>query len=434
MLSNARVSILNMFSTAESKPHAQRKRLMSNVYAKSSLQSSKGFAIACEHIVNERLLPAVRQCIGPGSSTKGHIDLYQLFNLTTMDVVTAYMFGLKSGSNFIQKQEEGDRWLELYGSRKKFVFWPQELPGLSNLVAMFGIKLSPAWVAEANHELEDWCMRMCDRADDCMSETGQCRPEDIPHVYQQLRKALDAEIQKGADISTGLIKAAQTPRLSVASDMLDHLSAGHETSSITLTYLFYELVLHPEIQKRLRREVLACFKSSQCDVGPLPTSKDLDALPFLQAVLMETLRIHPAIPGLQPRITPLVRDGQPVKLGSFRNIPANVRVSAQAFSLHRNSLVFPSPESFEPDRWLVKDESRKAEMMRWFWAFSSGGRMCIGSNLAMLQMKLIVAVLVASFTFLSVIDDNPEKGGVEQQDEYTARPKGERLVVEIGLV
>lgn len=428
-----------MFSTAESKPHAQRKRLMSNVYAKSSLQSSEGFATACEQIVQERLLPAMKTCLDSGRDM-GRIDLYQLFGFATMDLVTAYMFGLRSGSNFIQNPEDGERWLNLYSSRKQFAFWPQELPGITNMLAKLGIRLSPAWVREANHELGDWCIQMCERADSCIDGDAQCRPQDVPTVYQQLKKALNSEIRKGTDIPTGLIEAARTPRLSVAGDMLDHLSAGHETSSITLTYLFHELILHQKLQVRLREELLTCFNAMQHDSTPnmgravLPSSKTLDALPFLHAVLMETLRLHTAIPGSQPRITPPAKPGQPVKLGPFHDIPPNVRVSAQAYSLHRNPCVFSDPDSFDPDRWLTRGENRKADMMRWFWAFSSGGRMCIGSHLAMLQMKLLIAVLFANFEFLRVVDDNPKGGGIVQEDEYTARPKGERLIVEFATV
>lgn len=52
----------------------------------------------------------------------------------------------------------------------------------------------------------------------------------------------------------------------------------------------------------------------------------------------------------------------------------------------------------------------------------------------MQQMKLITAVLVANFVFLKVVDDAAEKGGIEQEDAYTARPKGERLVVKFAAV
>lgn len=362
--------------------------MISNVYAKSSVQSSTGFALSYNEIVHKRLFPAVRACLQSTDAT-GRIDLYRLFNLTTMDIVSAYMFGLESGSNFLQNQQTGDDWLELYGSRKKFVFWPQEMPGISNVFSAIGLSLSPKWVARANHKLEDRCMHMCKRADNCL-ETEYVGDRAVttkmtPIVYKQLKSALGVETQKRSERSSIPVEMLEKPELSIASDMLDHLSAGHETSAITLTYLFHELIQHPDLQARLREEIrtsqpllVSSAVESSSPNADLPTLFAFDHLHLLNATLMETLRLHPAIPGPQPRITPRTKDGKGVKLGSYSSIPPNVRVSSQAYSLHRNSDVFPEPELFKPERWIKADKDREREMHRWFWAFSSGGRMCIG--------------------------------------------------------
>jgi cytochrome P450 len=91
---------------------------------------------------------------------------------------------------------------------------------------------------------------------------------------------------------------------------------------------------------------------------------------------------------------------------SGHQIPGGVRVAAQAHSLHRNAAVFPSPESFDVDRWLDDSngysEEQKRERDRWFWAFSSGGRMCVGSNFAVYGMFLICPLFVLSLWFLLV--------------------------------
>lgn len=433
-------SVPTMFSMAESKPHSHRKRMMSNVYAKSSIQSSPGFAAACHEIVHARLLPLMGRCLGGGESNRGRVDLYEVLNFATMDLVNAYIFGLSNGSDFLQNQEKGRWWLRLYASRKKFVFWVQELPSVTAFCRRLGIRLSPQWVADANSELEQYCMSMCDSGDHWLSKISSKadsgEEKDVPAVYRQLKDALMADEAKGdkAKRDPSSIEAGQDIRLMIASEMLDQLSAGHETSAITLTYLFWELIQHQNIQEELRAELKPYASDLKDSSNPLPPAKAIDTLPYLHAVLMETLRLHPAIPGPEPRITSCTKDGHGVTLGTYSGIPPNVRVSSQPYSLHRNPFVFPDPESFKPDRWLSSTESQRAEMHRWFWAFSSGGRMCIGSNLAMQQMKLLVAVLVSNFRLLRVVDDGPEKGGIEQEDAYTARPMGEKLVVEIERV
>jgi cytochrome P450 len=114
----------------------------------------------------------------------------------------------------------------------------------------------------------------------------------------------------------------------------------------------------------------------------LPSSKELDNLPVLHAIMMESLRLDAAIPGSQPRQTPYPS----CTLGKFSGIPSGVRVGAQAHSVHRNAEVYPGPEKFDYTRWLDDEngysEHQKKERDRWFWAFSSGGRMCVGSNFA----------------------------------------------------
>jgi unspecific monooxygenase len=116
----------------------------------------------------------------------------------------------------------------------------------------------------------------------------------------------------------------------------------------------------------------------------LPLSRSIDSLPLLDAILMETLRLRPSVPGSQPRIAPPSEPSSPISICGYTNIPAGTRVSAQAYSLHRNTEVFPEPELWKPERWLDANQFEKDEMMRWFWAFGSGGRMCIGNHLAVI--------------------------------------------------
>jgi len=72
-------------------------------------------------------------------------------------------------------------------------------------------------------------------------------------------------------------------------------------------------------------------------------------------------------------------------------IPAGTIVGCQAYSLHRLESVFPDPDRFDPERWLTADKEHAAAMQRCFWPFSSGARMCLGHNLAMVEMKIVIA-------------------------------------------
>ena len=303
-----------------------------------------------------------------------------------MDGMTAYQFGLKNSSNFLQDPTYRRHWLALYQGRKRYTFFTQELPRLHKICKKIGIHLVPKWVDAANQELEDWTKMLCDNTLAYIKRAA-AEDKDIanePVVLSALISGIDKEKKMKGQESILAPTVFEHERLSIASEMIDQLAAGHETSGITLTYLSWQLSRDTTLQDRLRVELLGLkpnmlFSNSQQQT---PNSKDLDALPLLHAVLMETLRLHAAIPGNQPRMTPYPT----CNLGGY-TVPGGVRVGAQAHSVHRNAQVYPDPARFDPTRWLDDQngysEEQKRERDRWFWAFSSGGRMCVGSNFAM---------------------------------------------------
>ncbi|MCJ1474226.1 hypothetical protein MMC13_002884 [Lambiella insularis] len=402
---------------ANSKPHSARKRLISNVYSKSHLQSSQDMHTISQILLHERFLPILESAASSGSP----IDVHELNFAAAMDFINAYIFGLENGSNFLEDVAFRKHFLDLYHSRKTYTFWPQELPKVTSLLHILGIRVVPKFVDAANREIERWCLSMCmaSKANVQTSDnpSNTATPSTRPVVYSQLAESLQQPSTQTTDKS-----ASHEHDLAIASELLDELAAGHETSGITLTYLMHELSQRPNLQANLREELLTLSPSlapSSAQTN-IPSSRALDALPLLHALLLETLRLHAAIPGPQPRVTP----STPTTLAGYDNIPPHTRVSALAYTLHRNATVFPDPLAWKPERWLEADKEQKEEMMRWFWAFGSGGRMCIGSNFAMQEMKLLIAAIYTNFT-TSIVDDD----GIEQEDAYTAGPTGNRLIL-----
>lgn len=129
-------------------------------------------------------------------------------------------------------------------------------------------------------------------------------------------------------------------------------------------------------------------------VATLPTSETLENLPYLHAVLKESIRLRGNTPTPNPRLTPA---NTTTSLGSYDNVPPGVRVSAFAWCLHRNESVFPNPEAWIPDRWLHLTKEEAVEKEKWFWGFGSGSRMCLGKNLAMEMIRYAVAAIYTNF-------------------------------------
>ena len=416
-----------MFAMVHSKPHSERKRMISNVYSKSTLQGSSQLAENSKLLLTTRLLPYVERV----AKAKSPVDVFAMNLGFTMDFMTAYQFGLASATKWSVDHETRDRFLHMWGIRKPFEFYRAEIPKLSNFLQSTGIQVFPKYLAEANAAFEELNLQMCDAADKYLGQTDNVGDE--PVVYKQLKNAVKKSIEKGErdpEVGKHCTTAADT-RLEIASEMLDQLGAGFETTGIALTYLYWELSRNPEWQTKLRQELESLspriwWPAKPTADFPLPSPKSIDELPILHAVIMETLRLHSPIPGNEPRITPQ----NPCTLAGYANIPANVRVQAQPYSLHRNAEVFPDPESWSPGRWIQPSESKSLkEMLRWFWAFGSGGRMCIGSNLAVQEMKLVVAAIYTNFT-TGIVDDD----GIEAIDAYTTRPAKERLILQFASV
>ena len=397
-----------MFSSWHSRPHSARKRMISNIYSKSSIHTSPALHRQAQVILYDRLLPLLDSASKPHRYANG-VDIHDIWNATTMDFITAYLFGLKNGSNFLTEETYRRHWFSLYHSRKTYTFFPQELPRLMRVFKKIWLPPVPTWVDDANAELEAWTKERCESTSAYIQDGAAAKdtdPGNEPVVFNAMLAGIEKEKKTKAEESVLREETLKFPELSIASEMIDHLAAGHETSGITLTYLSWYLSQDIDLQNKLREELLTLepnMRLASSGTSPntsLPSSKDLDALPLLHAVLMETLRLRAAIPGGQPRMTPYPT----CSLGGFDGIPGGVRIGAQAHSVHRNEDVYPDPETWDYKRWLDNEgiwgkgneytEERRKERDRWFWAFSSGGRMCVGSNFAM-HGKYFLLVMIA---------------------------------------
>ncbi|KAN0071469.1 Cytochrome P450 [Elaphomyces granulatus] len=406
-----------------SKAHSARKRMLSNIYSKSFLQSSDTLKIISHTMIYDRLLPVLFEAASSGSL----IDIYDLNQAFTMDFISAFIFGLANATNFLQDVPTRKFMLQKYHCRKDFEFYYQEVPNLLAWTEALGIPLLPKWYHEANELMAAWNLALCENAE---KHLGSNEPDLEPTVYKQLKLSMAKQLASGSDGSSVKADEIKLQRLEIACEMYDQLTAGHETSAVGLTYLCWELSKRPHLQAALRKELqtlspAVTYPITSHSLHSLPHPKLIDALPLLQAVVMETLRLHAPIPGIQPRTTPYPTSS----LAGYDRIPPNTRVNAQAYSLHRNPEVFPDPESWQPHRWLKEDDSAELEeMQRWFWAFGSGRRRKRSEKKLMheesVEMKLVVAAIYTNF-LTTIVDDE----GIEATDAYTVKPSGHKLIL-----
>ena len=413
----ANYGLPNLVSMQEHKPHAVQKRMISHVYSKSYLQNSQDLVTLSHVLLFDRLLPFFDSAAHDGTP----VEVLEFFQAVNMDFMSAYLFGIANGTDFMRDVKARKHYIRMYQTKLL------RLPGAD----------------VASKYLESHCLYMCNAAEKYIQtpeKNSSHVPMTNPVVYSQL-SSQKAKIQDPSD-------PPNSNHLAVASEMLDHLLAGRETSAITLTYLMHELSRRPAIQSALRSELLTLSPPILYtnNTSSLPHPQTIDALPLLNAILQETLRRYAANPAPQPRLTP---SGATIE--GYTNIPAGVRISTAAYCLHRNAEVFPDPDAWKPERWLQGDQKKGGgteEMRRWFWAFGSGGKMCIGSNFALqgtllcfkvgfwknangrfAVMKLLVATVYTNYA-TTIVDDE----GIEQADSYLAGPVGNKLVLKFHRV
>ncbi|PTU24177.1 hypothetical protein P175DRAFT_0513208 [Aspergillus ochraceoroseus IBT 24754] len=164
--------------------------------------------------------------------------------------------------------------------------------------------------------------------------------------------------------------------------------AGSDTTSGTLSTIFYELVRHPEEFQKLRAELAPYLDNEEPD-GEFLHSKIVH-LKHLNGVINEALRLYPAVPSaLQRKVPPegIVIDGV--------HIPGGTHVYCPLYAMARSNLCYEKPCEFIPERWykypeLVKDK-------RAFAPFNIGPYNCIGRPLALMNIRTTVARLVMEF-------------------------------------
>lgn len=195
------------------------------------------------------------------------------------------------------------------------------------------------------------------------------------------RRHLPAKREQGGDDLFAALCQAETDdghRFTdddVVNHMIFALMAAHDTTTITLTTMAYQLARHPEWQERLRAESRALGK-------PVLEFADLDALPSADLVMKESLRMVAPVPALPRRV---VKD---TSLLGF-HIPAGTTVILPMLTNHHMPEWWPDPERFDPERFAPERREDKAHKYAWA-PFGGGAHKCIGLHFAGMQVKSIL--------------------------------------------
>ncbi|XP_075476001.1 cytochrome P450 78A7-like [Primulina tabacum] len=182
---------------------------------------------------------------------------------------------------------------------------------------------------------------------------------------------------------------------------------GTDTTALLTEWVMAELVLHPEVQQKLRDELDDAERCKRCGL----TDANLAALPYLQAVVKEALRIHP--PG--PLLSWARLSTSDVHLSNGMVIPANTTAMVNMWAITHDSSVFENPLEFKPERFVPEMGGAEIDVrggdLR-LAPFGAGRRVCPGKNLGLTTVALWVAKLVQKFEWAAESSNPVDLGEV----------------------
>ena len=221
--------------------------------------------------------------------------------------------------------------------------------------------------------------------------------------------------------------------------------AGSDTTNISLSYFFWELSRRADVVRKLQAEL----DQAMPDPHVIPDISVLQKLPYLNAFIKEGtlgctfpkrrilpnskiiiisppagLRVHGSTPSLLERVIPSCssKNGTPNESFDLMGyaLPPGTIVATQAWSMHRDPSVFPSPSTFLPDRWLqthAPDNTEQlAQMQQHYMPFGTGSRGCGGQNLAMMMLRITVAAIARNFDIAAPPETNDKS--MEVRDSF----------------
>ncbi|WP_137286821.1 cytochrome P450 [Halorussus salinisoli] len=189
----------------------------------------------------------------------------------------------------------------------------------------------------------------------------------------------------------------------VYDEVMTLLLAGHETTALALTFTFFLLAQHGDVERKLVAELERELG------GDPPTMADVGDLTYLERVVQESMRLYPPVPGI---VREPVEDD---RVGDYR-IPAGVTVSMSQHVVHRDPRWYDDPMAFRPERWT--DGFRESLPRLAYFPFAAGPRRCIGDRFALLEARLVLATILQEYHLELV-----SSPALDLRPSITARPK-----------
>ncbi|KXN74273.1 cytochrome P450 [Conidiobolus coronatus NRRL 28638] len=362
-------NVQNIFSTCDRSYHSIRKRMISPAFNwKSIIQLEPQISL---HVV-DNTITAINECLDNGCN---QVDVYELFHKSIADAISDLVIG------------------RCFNSLKNPNF--------------------PAYKI-SSHIADSWGLKSTVSGLDFIK--SRHHPIINQNITKELKERRAGKYRK--DILQTLVDAKDTETNSTFNDVeiIEEASAlifaGMETTAVAIIWTFYLLGKNPQAYKKLVEELIVTFPDKNTKIS-YDMCKDL---PYLTAVIHESLRIKSPAGVILPRVVP---EGGATICG--HSIPEGTLIASSANGIHLSEKNFKDSESFIPERWVDPDAEKLKDML---FIFGLGPRGCVGKNLAWLEMYISLANVIRQFDF-----SMPESTQLTGFDLFVLKGKEEKLLL-----
>ncbi|KAJ4803260.1 hypothetical protein LUZ62_015826 [Rhynchospora pubera] len=234
---------------------------------------------------------------------------------------------------------------------------------------------------------------------------GRALDRFVAEVIEERRR----EIIEGRDAPPSMLRSymeeteVQESYKFLRETIINFLFAARDTTSAAMTWFLWAMCRYPHVEEKIIDELNSISKSITSDGLAVFEAEQLEKLIYFHASILESLRLHPSTP---LNIRSVLK---PDTLPTGVKLTPGMKVVASMYAMGRMKTIWGDDcLEFKPERWISKEGELKYEPSYKFLPFHTGPRSCLGKQIALTQIKMVIAVMVYNFSFEIVEGHVPE--------------------------
>ncbi|EQB51421.1 hypothetical protein CGLO_09036 [Colletotrichum gloeosporioides Cg-14] len=352
----------SIVATIDHDMHRRRRNAISGFFSTASIRR-------LEPIIQEHLKKLLARMQDAGKASEV-LPMHYVFRAFTSDLITEYAFG--DSFHFLEKSDFAMPYML---STDVFFILNHtfcHFPWVGTLLA-----LAPPWAVKtfipSLTEMWDKQMMWIEKVEEIRNSKNPDSAKNT--IFEGILNSKLPDEEK------------TIPRLAHEAQLV--VFAGEGTTAYTLQAAIYQLLANPTVFHKVKAEIIAALP----DPEEVPSFAKVEKLPYLSAIIQETVRLHPGVVSRLPRVSPDVPIVYHDKgKGKQYVLPPGTSTNMTTQIAHMNPEAFEDPHEFRPQRWIDNPRLDKG-----FIGFARGTRNCIGMNFARQEMSMVLASIIRKY-------------------------------------